>query len=163
MTYKKLRNYPDYEVYRSGRVWSLKSQKYIEPFYSGGYYQIRLVDNKGNRKVFPVHRLVAMVWLKKPRDWKNMVVHHRDGDNTNNHKNNLEWVTRSENAKYAQRDDCAYGHEIRLLKAARKEIDKAVRVLSKGQQTVAIDNAVAIMRQVLASIEEGKENDADCK
>ncbi len=63
-----------------------------------GYEQVQfLVD--GERKVKSVHRLVAENFIvntdSKP------VVNHKDGNKTNNHVSNLEWMTRSENDIHA--------------------------------------------------------------
>ncbi|MGL4801876.1 MAG: HNH endonuclease signature motif containing protein [Cetobacterium sp.] len=48
-----------------------------------------------------IHRLVAEYFIKKP-EGKN-VVNHKDCDRSNNHVNNLEWVTTKENIEYAMK------------------------------------------------------------
>jgi hypothetical protein len=54
-----------------------------------------------NKKGIGVHRLVAMSFLPPPPS-PDFVVHHKDTNRTNNMSSNLEWVTESDNAKYAQ-------------------------------------------------------------
>lgn len=38
-----------------------------------------------------MHRMVAICWIPNPNNYR--LVHHIDGDKTNNHADNLEWVT----------------------------------------------------------------------
>lgn len=45
-----------------------------------------------------VHRLVAMCFLEKTNE-KN-IVNHKDGNKKNNHFDNLEWCTSSENTQH---------------------------------------------------------------
>lgn len=52
-------------------------------------------------KKYPVHRLVATNFLDTPTNPDRKYVNHKDGDKSNNHMNNLEWVTASENVAHA--------------------------------------------------------------
>ena len=49
-----------------------------------------------------VHRIVCRAWHGPPPTPKHQV-NHIDGDKTNNHPENLEWVTQTENMKHAWR------------------------------------------------------------
>ena len=59
-----------------------------------GYHQVFL-----NKKGLLVHRLVAQAFIENPDNLPD--VNHIDGCKTNNHVENLEWVTRSENVLHA--------------------------------------------------------------
>lgn len=65
-----------------------------------GYFKVYLRKNNTYKR-FYIHRLVARYFLKdgteKYND-KSFNVNHKDGIKTNNKKDNLEWVTRSENS-----------------------------------------------------------------
>jgi hypothetical protein len=63
-----------------------------------GYHQVQPYVN-GKRKVKYVHRLVLAAFKGEPEGTKNEA-HHIDADTSNNHINNLMWVTRLENAQY---------------------------------------------------------------
>jgi len=65
---------------------------------NGGYCVVWLSKN-GTVKPFTVHRLVAIMFIENPNGLEQ--VNHKDGDKTNNHINNLEWCSRSENVKHA--------------------------------------------------------------
>ena len=58
--------------------------------HSQGYKTVAL-----HRKNFFVHRLVAQTFIPNPHNKPQ--VNHIDGNRTNNHVSNLEWVTQSEN------------------------------------------------------------------
>lgn len=56
--------------------------------------------SKGNaRKVFNVHRLVALTFMPKIKGYN--FVNHKDGDTKNNNVNNLEWVTPRKNIEHS--------------------------------------------------------------
>lgn len=85
-----------YAITREGKVWSYRYQKYMTPADNGhGYLQINLWDMYGNLKKKRIHRLVAEAFLPNP-DGKTDV-NHKDNCRTNNHVDNLEWVSRKEN------------------------------------------------------------------
>jgi len=61
-----------------------------------GLYQSCYINGKARQ----VHRLVAMAWIENPGNKPQ--VNHKDGNRGNNHADNLEWVTNSENAVHAK-------------------------------------------------------------
>jgi len=63
---------------------------------SGGYLRVGI-----NGKKHRVHRLVAKAFLEPPPSEKHTQVNHIDGDPANNHADNLEWVTPSENIRHS--------------------------------------------------------------
>jgi hypothetical protein len=66
----------------------------------GEYLKISLCKN-GVVKIILVHKLIAFTFKKNPL--KKKYVNHKDGNKLNNHKDNLEWCTTSENAIHAYR------------------------------------------------------------
>ena len=64
-----------------------------------GYMKVHTMIDKKMVNVL-VHRLVAIKYIPKP-DGKDFV-NHKDGDKTNNHVENLEWVTELENMHHAK-------------------------------------------------------------
>jgi len=63
-----------------------------------GYHQVQPYVN-GKRKLKYVHRLVLSAFKGEPEGTKNEA-HHIDANTSNNHIDNLMWVTRLENARY---------------------------------------------------------------
>jgi len=86
-----------YSADENGRIFSHITNKYLKQYFNVGYYKITLRKN-GKPKTFYVHRLIAETYLGKR---ENMIVNHIDGDRTNNHVSNLEWISQSENVIHA--------------------------------------------------------------
>ena len=101
MRFTKLKEYPDYGVTRTGKVYSHKSGKWkpLKPQKdTDGYEQVRLSKNGKSRLTF-VHRLVADTFIPKQEGYNE--VNHIDGNKLNNRADNLEWCTRRENVLHA--------------------------------------------------------------
>lgn len=82
-----------YTISNYGRIVSIKRRKYLKARRrKDGYYMVKLF-NKGKKSGHLVHRLVLLTF-KGPSD---MVTRHLDGDQTNNHIDNLEYGTMAEN------------------------------------------------------------------
>lgn len=92
-----------YEVSNLGRIKRTKSGpntftgRILRPSVnSKGYLRVNLC---GSRKWYSCHSLVAAAFIG-PRP-EGLEINHIDGDKTNNHADNLEYVTSSENHKHA--------------------------------------------------------------
>jgi hypothetical protein len=89
----------DYFVDMEGRIYSKRKFNVLtelKQYKTGhkGYVKVRI-----NRKDQFVHRLVAIAYLENLENKE--TVNHIDGNKENNHVNNLEWCTRSENLQHA--------------------------------------------------------------
>jgi len=88
-------DYPGYKIYSDGTVWSMKNKIWMKlRGDKDGYKRIKLMV-EGIPYYLQVHRLVAQVYLPNP-DNKSQV-NHKNGIRSDNHMNNLEWVTQEEN------------------------------------------------------------------
>lgn len=89
-----------YQISNKGRVWSVRKQKYMKPYYSGGnmtrYNKVDLIAKNGKRKKEYVHRLVALNFIPNPSGYT--IVNHIDGNKINNCVENLEWCSSSYNS-----------------------------------------------------------------
>jgi len=85
-----------YQVSNYGRIKSFaynkKDGQILNGFVINGFKQVQINTKKSKRK-FYVHKFVAQIWISKPSDKHNFVI-HLDGNLRNNHISNLEWHTR---------------------------------------------------------------------
>lgn len=99
----KYENFKGYFIDRNGNIYSNKRGKLkkLSPFLDTRkkYMMIRLQSNKGVRKGFLIHRLVAEHFLKNPNNYRD--VHHKDNNPQNNNVDNLEWITHRKNLEHS--------------------------------------------------------------
>lgn len=114
--WKPVPDYEDsYEISNFGRVRSLATRPHYRGAVKGGvlkkltnsprglpYLRVTL-SRFSTKRIYLVHRLVALVFIGPPPDTEHACVNHIDADPTNNRSDNLEWVSYSENMEHASR------------------------------------------------------------
>jgi NUMOD4 motif len=98
--YKEIKEFPGYAVMSNGKVFSYKINPLIlKPFLNKktGYLTVSLYS-ENKRKVATIHRIVAKAFIPNPNNLSEVNHKHQDGDKTRNNFENLEWVTKSDNA-----------------------------------------------------------------
>jgi hypothetical protein len=111
----EIESVPEYAISENGRVYSMKSKKFMKPSLSdNGYMRVTCIVDGGYKKL-AVHRLVAEVYLDCPEILE-IQVNHKDSNRQNNHYTNLEWCTQSENIKHRN------GPDNKIFKHLRKSI-----------------------------------------
>jgi len=88
----------NYFIDEYGNVFNSKGHKMKPSISNKGYFMNKLFISSGNRIWIYPHRFVAQYYIPNPDNKPQ--VNHIDGNPQNNHKNNLEWVTASENQKH---------------------------------------------------------------
>jgi hypothetical protein len=88
----------DRNVYRKDGTLAYKQQELIICQYGKIYNQVNLYK-EGKLHHFYTHILLAKHFILNPKNKEQ--VNHIDGNKKNNSLSNLEWVTKSENAKHA--------------------------------------------------------------
>ena len=93
--WETLRRYPMYQVSKFGRVGNIKTERVLKLCVNSSGYKKVVLNGKNEY----VHRLVAETFIPNPHNLPE--VNHKDGNKWNNCADNLEWVSKSENAKHA--------------------------------------------------------------
>lgn len=90
----------DRKINGNGESKYLKNGRLMTQFRTPkDYCRLQLVTEEGCQKNYMVHRLVAQAFIPNPEEKPE--VNHKDGNKSNNHKENLEWVTECENILHA--------------------------------------------------------------
>jgi hypothetical protein len=95
----ELENYTNYILYKDGKVWSKKTNRFLKSWVSkNGYVKVCLSQLKDKQltKQFYIHRLLAKYYIPND-DKEKKYIDHIDRNKTNNELTNLRWVTHSEN------------------------------------------------------------------
>jgi hypothetical protein len=92
--FEDIKGYPNYMIHRDGRIYNKKRKMFMKGREKSEYLYIILEQDD-----LAVHRTVAFQFLLKPKDKD--FVNHKDGNKFNNHVDNLEWTTKSENSQHA--------------------------------------------------------------
>ena len=126
--YKEIKEFPNYLINNTGKIWSIKRKQYLKPYYIGyggkEYLAVGLYT-KSKRYQFKVHKLILETFVGPCPD--NMECCHRDGNRFNNKLENLRWDTRKENIK----DSIKHGTH----QCLRREEQSANHKLTKKEVT----------------------------
>ena len=97
--------FSNYAITSGGKhIYSLITRREMKQrLRPNGYMEVSIKGDDGVQRSAGVHRLVASVFVDKPRvpGKTRLVVNHIDGVKTNNDYRNLEWITYKENAEHA--------------------------------------------------------------
>ena len=142
---KKYR-YLEYFISKYGDVWRnsdcTKLKGHLD---SKGYLRVNLPGLKTGSQ--PIHRLVAMCFIKIPERLKEELgtlnlssycVNHIDGNKLNNNVENLEWVTNYENTRHSYQTGLnKHGEEL-----TEETLDRICQLLVDGKKCRDIANIV---------------------
>lgn len=92
-----------YKISNRGRVYSVKSSKYLKIAKDyHGYLFVNLCNN-GKQKYKRIHRIVAETFIPNPDNLPE--VNHKDENKENNYVENLEWCDQKYNNNYGTRKE----------------------------------------------------------
>lgn len=86
----------NYLIDEYGNIFSLKSNKYLKPYVDKDGYLAITKYEKGNRKHYKIHRLVAEAFIDNTNN--KPCIDHIDRNRMNNYYKNLRYVTPKENS-----------------------------------------------------------------
>lgn len=101
---KPLKEDSDYWIVDDGRLFSMKTKRFLKGKIDNVGYQVYQLAIKNeltgkNGKMLYAHRLVAEYFLENDDPKNKIYVHHKDENKLNNHKDNLAWVSPKQNVK----------------------------------------------------------------
>lgn len=148
-----------YQISNHGRVKSLKRKGVLKDRILKGklggttvkYYAVVLRRNKKS-SFFYIHRLVAFHFIKPSLLWEE--INHKDYDPLNNHVDNLEWVTSSENSLHSRHNmsKARQGEKHPRAKVTDQQAIEIKRLRKQGLRYKAIAERFNITKQDVANI-----------
>lgn len=141
--WKAIDGYPNYEINYLGGIRNSRGHIMKQRTTPRGYKEIGLRRAKDGQRFFLVHRLVAKAFIENTENKPQ--VNHIDGDPTNNHALNLEWVTQSENQLHAYETGLqeVTDDQIKRLRNFAKGRRKPIRVINKKLGIDEVFNSIA--------------------
>lgn len=100
-------NLSGYVLYRDGKLFSLKTNRFIKGWVNNSGYQTTTLtmDNGELAQNLKYHTLMALAFIEAPKDKeKYCQINHIDGNKLNNRPENLEWVTPAQNTLHANEE-----------------------------------------------------------
>ena len=93
----EINNYPNYIIYRDGRVQNKKKRFLKQLINRYGYCKVYLCNGRDKPKQQYIHRLVALNYIPNPEN--KYSVDHINRDKDDNRVENLRWASRSEQSQ----------------------------------------------------------------
>ncbi|MCQ2053088.1 MAG: HNH endonuclease [archaeon] len=91
---KYVEGFENYIIFDDGRLFYLKTNKFIEPYYNNrGHLKVSIYNDNKKRTTF-IHRLVAEAFIPNPNNLDS--VHHLDRNKNNNNVENLMWISNAD-------------------------------------------------------------------
>lgn len=154
----------NYCIADSGDIFSLRVNRFLKGWLDGnGYRKTGLTDDKG--QVVQVSNHIINCSLNYPKPDKHYIVNHKDGVKSNAHKDNLEWVTPSENNLHAYETGLTVGKlphvkGIPTLSGDYKEssglteelVHEVCQLISQGYRDVDISRMLLVGRSNISKI-----------
>lgn len=122
---------------------------------TNGYRRVKLMMPDGSKKIWKVHRLVAITHLPPGRPDQTEVA-HGDGVRTNNHVSNLRWATRAENAKDVRIHGTQRGTRNGRSKLNDETARQVLEARKSGMSGPAVGRKFGIGSTTVYEIEQGK-------
>lgn len=162
--FKKIPDYPAYRVDSLGRVWTrwsrkgkylqLKNWKLMAPSIRNRYEAVTLCE-KGEQKIFSVHRLVAKAFL--PNLYNLPIVRHKNGNCRDNRVENLAWSTQKENmADKKTHGTHLFGESASHVTLSETKVRFIKRALILGISTRKLAKQLRISRSTICQIKSGR-------
>ena len=140
--------YPDYCITESGKIYSLKSKKFLTTQHNDGGYEVITLRKDKKTTTLKLHRLLCLTY-KEDTYFEGAFVNHIDGDKKNNSLNNLEWCTRSENVLHA--------YDLGLVKnkprqLSEEDVHLICNALEEGSRVVDVAKEFGIEHSIVSGI-----------
>jgi len=91
----EVNGFENYVIHENGKVFNKKTNKFLKTYKDRDNYERVKLCNKGTKKLFGIHRLLALHYLDNPNNYAE--VDHINRITDDNRLENLRWASRSMN------------------------------------------------------------------
>lgn len=103
----------------------------MKPCKDGKGYRFVYLSRNGKRKMYKIHRIVALEFIPNPCNYEQ--VNHKDGNKDNNSFDNLEWCTGLYNMQHSFRNGLhKSGERVSTSILTKSQVDEIRRTHIKG-------------------------------
>lgn len=140
-------------ITKEGRVFDKDGEEVKYADNGAGYLSVHLYcKGKGAQREY-LHRLVAMVFLDNPHNYNQ--VNHKDCNKSNNHVDNLEWISGSSNILHSHKSgrmQKRYDVGAVTVLTVEEVIDCYTRIVKNGEGISAVARSMDKSRTTISSI-----------
>ena len=102
MNYKEVEGFPNYIIFKTGKIWSKNTNRFMTPYPQVNKKTCRKdmkmhLSKDGKDKMFYLARLLGIAFIPNPLNLPQ--IDHIDRNSLNNDLSNLRWVTLEEQAR----------------------------------------------------------------
>lgn len=148
---------PNYSASKCGKIFRISTGKQMKlsPHGKSGYLAFRAChENKPSNQF--VHVAVAYAWLVNDDPVNKTEVNHRDGNKINNHVDNLEHVTRSQNQRHALETGLkSKGGDLYNASLTDSQVHLICKELEEGSQVKYLSDKYGVSKDVIRKIKSG--------
>ncbi len=148
-----------YAVSNHGRVISyeenLKQGSFLKHGFVSKFPAVVIGRTSNGRKTLTIHRLVAKYFLRQPNAKHNFVI-HLDHVKTNNHFQNLKWVTHETQIEHAKRDPVWLTKKNPMHKLSAVKVKIIKQKMAAGKKVKALAKQYGVSEMQMYRIKSGE-------
>ena len=132
MNYKKFEDYENYIIFKTGKIFSLIKNRFLNPSMDGrGYIGMSFYKKGRKKKGMTIHQLLGILFIPNPEN--KPTVDHINQNRSDNRLINLRWATRKEQVdnRSLNKNNTSGNKGISFYKGRKKEWH--ARIMVNGQ------------------------------
>jgi len=163
MNFKELKyiaEYPRYAATEDGKIYSFHTDRFLKPIKKPNGYMCLSLSKHGKVRQILVHRIIASLFCNKPPGLNQ--VNHIDGNKTNNHSLNLEWVTAKQNNEHAIKTGLktpgfiGEGEDNPSHKLSESDVERIITLRKEGYKNTEISVLTSVNKNTINGILSGQ-------
>lgn len=123
----------EFKISKDGKIWTSIENNDYSTLIRNGYKVL-----KYNRKLYTIHRLIALTFIPNPDPDVYTVINHINEDKLDNRIENLEWVSQKQNVNKCTKDT---SHQRRVVRINHDGTEIIYDTVRKAAESVNLGNS----------------------